>query len=197
MSEVISTEVLLCKYLDTPRYRGTFFRSLSCLLQQSALMVGWWVATAKYAPTFSLGGSVAAAFVWAALVMRSYMIFHDCGHGSFFQGFSGAKFLNWATLHITATMCSTPTDWNVGHQLHHANVGNTGQDEYDWGETIFLTSEQFLKLPKWKQTLWRVSARPSKAPQQSSSLRVLVYPCSSVRLTFCTDALRRPCAPRR
>ena len=178
----ISTEVL-CKYLDTPKYRGTFFRSLSCLIQQTALMVGWWVATAKYAPTFGVGGSIAASFVWALLVVRSYMIFHDCGHGSFFQGFSGAKALNWAALHITSGMCGTPTDWNVGHQLHHANVGNLGQDEYDWGETIFLTSSQYLKLPKWKQTMWRVSAAEiqRRTPWPRSPIR---SPSSPARLTY-------------
>jgi len=150
----------LCKHLDAPKYRGSFLASLSQLLLQTVCMAAWWAAATKLAPVAGVVGNTALTMLWGGLVVRSYMIFHDCGHGSFFQGFKGAKIVNWLTLHYSATMCGTPTDWNVGHQLHHANVGNLGQDDYDWGETIFLTASQYLNLPKWKQTMWRIIRHP-------------------------------------
>jgi len=63
-------------------------------------------------------------------------------------------------LHFSACLCGTPTDWNVGHQLHHANVGNTNQDDYDWAETVFHTAAGYMRLPKWKRTLWKVARFP-------------------------------------
>lgn len=152
------SEHALCRYLDTPYFRGSFLGSSWTLLQTTALMLMWWYAAASFSGSAGIVGCVGFAVAWALLVLRSYMIFHDAGHGSFFQGFPGAKRLNWATLQLSAVMCGTPTDWNVGHQLHHANVGNLGQDDYDWGETIFLTAAQYLRLPKWKQAMWKVRA---------------------------------------
>ena len=151
------TEESLCSYLDKPAFRGSFGRSLSTLVQTLALMGTWWlIAPGIASPTARALLSVA----WGLLVLRSYMIFHDCGHKSFFQGGARMQQLNWATLQLTAVLCGTPTDWNVGHQLHHANVGNLGQDEYDWGETIFHTASQFVALPRWKQRLWKVARHP-------------------------------------
>ena len=158
----VISEQTLCKYLDTPQWRGSPAKSAWCLLQTMGLMIGTWWAASKLAaaPDGALALRLAFGTMWGLLVLRSYMIFHDCGHGSFFQGFAGARSWNWLTLHVSAVMCGTPTDWNVGHQLHHANVGNMGQDDYDWGETIFHTSSKFVKLPAWQQRLWKTLRHP-------------------------------------
>ena len=41
-----------------------------------------------------------------------------------------------ASLLSILSLCATPASWAVGHRLHHAHVGNLGQDAYDW-ETVF------------------------------------------------------------
>jgi len=152
---------ILCRYLDRPTHRGSGARSLWVLVQTVGLMAGWWWCAAQRAASCPTPfGSCAMALAWGLLVLRSYMIFHDCGHQSFFQQFPGAKLANWLTLHLSAVLCGTPTDWNVGHQLHHANVGNTGQDDYDWGETVFHTAAQFARLSPTKQRLWKVVRHP-------------------------------------
>lgn len=153
----------LSQHLDRPEYRGTFLQSLLVLMKTMLSMLACWYG-AKYAMS-QLEDRVHAVhctfvILWALLVVRSFVIFHDCGHGSFFQGFTGARTINWMTLHVSAIMCGTPTDWNVGHQLHHANVGNTTQSEYDWGETVFHTATEFMKLTPRKQLFWRVARHP-------------------------------------
>jgi len=147
----------LCKYLDLPQHRGSPLQSLWCLVQTLLPMVAWWPLSARYAGADETPLPVRGAFLvaWGLLVLRSYMIFHDCGHGSFVQGFRDAKTYNWLCLHLSAAMCGTPTDWNVGHALHHANVGNMAQDDYDWAETIFHTAEGYMRLPGWKRRLTR------------------------------------------
>ena len=148
----------LCSHLDRREFRGTFLRSSVVLLQTVGLSAGWWLLAAAHGPEAGFLGKLALGFAWGLLVLRSYMIFHDCGHGSFYQGFRGAKPLNFLTMHLSAMLCGTPTDWNAGHQLHHANVGNMGQNDYDWGETIFHTAAAYVKLPAWQQRLWKVRA---------------------------------------
>lgn len=142
----------LSEYLSDVSFKGTPTASARVLVQQVVLMT-----VAVHA---AVAMPVAATALWALLVLRAYMIFHDCGHRSFFQGFKGAAWWNWIALHVSAVLCGTPTDWNVGHQLHHAHVGNLGQDEYDWGETVFHTRRQFLALPRGKRLLWRVARHP-------------------------------------
>jgi omega-6 fatty acid desaturase (delta-12 desaturase) len=143
----------LCQYLDTPRFRGSFGRSALVLLETIVLACAWWLFAGTTASWVGSGAKVVLVVCWALIVLRSFMIFHDCGHGSFFQGFPGAVSLNWAALHISSILCGTPTDWNEGHQLHHANLGNIGQDDYDWCETIFHTAAQYVAYPPWKQRL--------------------------------------------
>lgn len=149
----------LCTYLDTPMFRGSGIQSACVLFQQIGCMsLLLWTSLVLSSSAYTFHS--ACIVLWGLLVLRSYMIFHDCGHGSFFQGFMYAKTLNWITLHLTAIMCGTPTNWNIGHQLHHAHIGNIGQSDYDWGETIFHTSAQFQNLSRKKQLMWRAIRHP-------------------------------------
>lgn len=151
------------RHLDLPKFRGDSGTSALVFLNTCALAVAWWYLASWLASAGILNQPIAAILLtcaWGLVVLRSFMIFHDCGHGSFFQIGPNAATLNWLALHASAAMCGTPTDWGVGHKLHHANVGKTGQDDYDWGETIFHTASEYLALPAWKQRLWRVMRHP-------------------------------------
>lgn len=147
----------LRSYLDSASFRGTPRRSASVLLQQFALMAGWWVVAPR---CDGAAARLVATLAWGLLVLRAYMIFHDCGHGSFFQGFAGARRLNWLSQHASAALCGTPTDWSVGHRLHHRHVGNLCQDEYDWGETVFHTAAEYRALPPSQRAMWKVVRHP-------------------------------------
>lgn len=102
----------------------------------------------------------AAAVAWAALLLRSFMIFHDAGHGSLFQGSPFKRLLNKAMVHVCSAVTVTPVDWNRGHALHHAHVGNTEQDTYDWSETIFHTTTQYHAMASWKRRLYACVRHP-------------------------------------
>jgi omega-6 fatty acid desaturase (delta-12 desaturase) len=154
----------LAAYLDQPRFRGSAVRSARVLGLQAGGMIAVWSALARHGASepgaWAPAVRGALTVCWALCVLRAYMIFHDCGHGSFFQGFAGARTCNWLALHASAVMCGTPTDWTVGHRLHHAHVGNLGQDEYDWGETIFHTAAGFRALSRPRRVLWRMARHP-------------------------------------
>ena len=129
---------------------------------------GWWWRAAETPPPSSSWAALPMALAlpclftaaWAAFAVRSFIIFHDCGHKSFVQGFPGASTLNWLAMHVFAVACSTPVDWNVGHGLHHSHVGNAAQDDYDWGETVFHTASGYARLAPWKRRLVRCARHP-------------------------------------
>src|SRR5579862_8758551 len=57
----------------------------------------------------------------AGLLVRVFIIFHDCGHGSFYN----SKKANTIVGYITGTLAFTPFDeWKHAHAVHHATVGN-------------------------------------------------------------------------
>ena len=103
----------------------------------------------------------AGAFLWGGAVLRSFMIFHDAGHGSFVRGSQFSRWLNWVAKHVFAAGCATPTDWGVGHRLHHMNMGNAAQDSYDWGETIFHTVAQYRAMPRGVRAAYRALRHPA------------------------------------
>ena len=92
----------LSEYLSDASFKGTRGASARVLAQQVVLMT--------LAVHAAVAMPVATTALWALLVLRAYMIFHDCGHRSFFQGFSGAAWWNWIALHVSAVICGTPTD---------------------------------------------------------------------------------------
>ena len=72
------------------------------------LQVSYWLVLAAAVPT-------------AGLLVRMFMIQHDCGHGSLF---SNRKANDW-TGRIIGILTFTPYDhWRRSHALHHASTGN-------------------------------------------------------------------------
>ena len=66
----------------------------------------------------TLGLSVLAA----GFLMRTFIIFHDCGHGSFFK----SKRANDILGIITGLLNFTPYyRWKHDHAIHHATAGET------------------------------------------------------------------------
>lgn len=78
----------------------------------------------------------------AGFLIRIFIIFHDCGHGSFFK----SQRLNRIIGVIAGLMTFTPYHkWHHDHKEHHATVGNL--DKRGSGDVKTLTVEEFLKLP--------------------------------------------------
>lgn len=153
------------KYLDgNSSWQGTKMQSL-----QVAGVTLFGTASTVYliiqvANGHLLGGSYLArallTFLYGLWIMRVFIVFHDCGHGSFFQGFPGASQWNNVCHHLFGVVCATPREWSKAHHLHHKHVGNIGQDVYDWGETIFHTKGEYLAMPAWKRTLYKIFRNP-------------------------------------
>lgn len=99
-----------------------------------------------------------AAVVAAGLVVRIFIIQHDCGHGSFFRA-------RWANT-LLGTLCSLVTftpyaAWRRQHAGHHAHWNNL--DHRASGVDIYsscLTLAEYRRLSPWRQRAYRAARHP-------------------------------------
>ena len=88
-------------------------------------------------------------------MVRIFIIFHDCGHGSFFK----SKRLNKVVGIITGLIVFTPYHkWHHDHKIHHQTVGNL--DKRGTGDVKTLTVEEYSRLNRWQKFGYRFYRNP-------------------------------------
>jgi acyl-lipid omega-6 desaturase (Delta-12 desaturase) len=91
----------------------------------------------------------------AGFMIRIFIIFHDCGHGSFFK----SKRMNTIVGIITGLMVFTPYHkWHHQHHIHHNTVGNL--DKRGIGDVMTLTVKEYQALSAWKRFGYRFFRHP-------------------------------------
>jgi omega-6 fatty acid desaturase (delta-12 desaturase) len=91
----------------------------------------------------------------AGLLVRLFMIQHDCGHGSFFR----RRSVNDWVGRVISVLTLTPYDfWRRTHAIHHATSGNL--DHRGTGDIDTLTVREYLDLPRWRQLRYRLYRHP-------------------------------------
>ncbi|WP_298335228.1 fatty acid desaturase [uncultured Erythrobacter sp.] len=89
------------------------------------------------------------------LLLRMFIIQHDCGHGSFMPG---KKKNDWIGRAI-GVLTLTPYDcWRRSHDLHHAGTGNL--DARGFGDVDTLTVREFQSLSPLKRFGYRLYRHP-------------------------------------
>ncbi len=95
------------------------------------------------------------AFPTAGFMMRTFIIFHDCGHGSFFK----SRKANDVMGIITGLINFTPYHrWRHEHAIHHATAGDL--DRRGVGDVYTMTVQEYLEAPWWKKFGYRVFRNP-------------------------------------
>jgi len=111
-------------------------------LMYRSLEVSYWLTLLLAIPT-------------AGLFMRSFIIFHDCGHGSFFK----SQTANDVVGIITGILAFTPYyQWKHDHAIHHATAGNL--DRRGVGDVQTLTVNEYSDLPWRKKFGYRMMRNP-------------------------------------
>lgn len=91
----------------------------------------------------------------AGFMVRTFIIFHDCGHGSFFKSKTANDWLG----RITGLLTFTPYyRWRHDHAIHHATAGDL--DRRGIGDVYTMTVEEYLQAPWWKKIGYRVMRHP-------------------------------------
>jgi len=92
----------------------------------------------------------------ALLVVRLFIIQHDCGHNSFLS----TKKLNDGLGRFLGVLTFTAYDhWKLDHALHHTFSGNL-EERGTGGDITTLTVEEYNALPAGKRFLYRVYRHP-------------------------------------
>jgi omega-6 fatty acid desaturase (delta-12 desaturase) len=91
----------------------------------------------------------------AGFMVRIFIIFHDCGHGSFFKSRQANMWLG----RVTGFLVFTPYQrWTHDHAMHHATAGNL--DKRGKGDVYTMTVQEYLEAPWWKKFGYRVMRQP-------------------------------------
>ena len=99
--------------------------------------------------------TLALAIPAAGFMTRTFIIFHDCGHGSFFK----SQRLNDLVGTITGILTLTPYyHWRHDHAVHHASAGNL--DRRGVGDVKTITVEEYQALPPLKRLGYRIFRNP-------------------------------------
>ena len=116
--------------------------ALTWYLMYLSLAWHWWITL----PLAVLAG---------AFLVRIFIIFHDCGHGSFFK----SPRANAITGFITGVLTLTPFHhWKWEHAIHHASSGNL--DKRGVGDIWTMTVEEYLASSRARRFSYRLSRNP-------------------------------------
>src|SRR5207344_379019 len=89
------------------------------------------------------------------VLIRVFIISHDCGHGSFL----GSRRANDIVGRITSFLTFTPYhNWRWQHAQHHATSGDL--DRRGIGDVWTLTVQEYLEASRWKRFAYRLARNP-------------------------------------
>lgn len=148
-SQQVSWQQAVAKYQhpDLPRSVWQLVNTLIpyCLLwyvMYRSLNVSYWITLALAVPT-------------AGFLIRIFIIFHDCGHGSYFKSQRANNFWGF----VTGVLTLTPYyGWRHEHATHHATAGDL--DRRGVGDIKTLTVREYLALSPWKRLRYRLYRNP-------------------------------------
>jgi acyl-lipid omega-6 desaturase (Delta-12 desaturase) len=113
----------------------------------------WYLMYCSLAVSFWI--TLPLAILAGAFLVRTFIIFHDCGHGSFFKS-TGA---NDVVGFITGMLTFTPYyHWRWEHAIHHASAGHL--DKRGTGDVWTMTVQEYLESSRWKRFAYRLARNP-------------------------------------
>jgi omega-6 fatty acid desaturase (delta-12 desaturase) len=99
--------------------------------------------------------SLALSIPAAGFMIRTFIVFHDCGHGSFF---SSRRVCNIVGALLGVIVLTPFYKWTREHAIHHSTVGDV--DRRGTGDVWLLTKTEYLQAARWKRILYRVYRSP-------------------------------------
>lgn len=116
--------------------------ALLWLLMYLSLSISWWLIPPL-------------VVVAAGLLVRIFIIFHDCCHGSFFRHPRANAICGF----VCGALVFTPFHkWRREHMLHHATAGNL--DRRGTGDLWTLTVEEYLSASRGTRLAYRLARNP-------------------------------------
>ena len=103
----------------------------------------------------SLWLTVPLAVVAAAFLVRIFIIFHDCAHGSYFPSRRANDIVGF----IAGVLTFTPyQQWRWEHAIHHSSAGDL--DRRGTGDIWTMTVQEYLNAPPRRRLAYRLVRNP-------------------------------------
>ncbi|MCE9547885.1 MAG: fatty acid desaturase [Planctomycetia bacterium] len=109
----------------------------------------WWSLSYSYWITLLLSVPT------AGLLVRLFVLQHDCGHGSFFKSRLANEWVGRALAVLTLTPYQR---WRKNHAVHHATSGDL--DRRGFGDVHMLTVAEYLRLSRFQKLVYRIHRHP-------------------------------------
>ncbi len=107
-----------------------------------SIPISWWLV-------------VPQAILAGGLLVRVFIIFHDCGHGSYFRSRTANDIVGF----ITGVLTFTPYyHWRWEHAIHHNTSGDL--DQRGTGDIWTMTVQEYIESSRWKKFGYRLSRNP-------------------------------------
>ena len=108
-----------------------------------------------FVKSISLWLCIPLSMLAGLFLIRAFIIFHDCGHGSFFKTKRANNILGF----ITGMLTFTPYHhWKWEHAVHHATNGDL--DKRGIGDIWTLTVQEYLASSRWVKISYRFLRNP-------------------------------------
>jgi len=130
--------------------RASIIQLLNTILP---FFVFWFLAYQTLSISFWL--SLPFSVITAGFMIRSFIIFHDCTHGSFFRNKKLNDFCGTFTGVITHFAYEK---WKREHSIHHATSGNL--DKRGIGDIWVMTVKEYEEADKWERLKYRLYRNP-------------------------------------
>src|SRR5579864_4384044 len=135
---------------EQPRLGRGLWQLINTLVPYGVL---WYLMYLSLGVSYWLTGAL--ALLTAGFQVRVFIIFHDCGHGSFFKSRRANDILGF----ITGVLSFTPYyHWRWEHALHHATAGDL--DRRGTGDVWTLTVQEYIESSRWKRFAYRLARNP-------------------------------------
>jgi acyl-lipid omega-6 desaturase (Delta-12 desaturase) len=150
-----------------PKGEATTLQSRLSVFQRPSAARSVWQLCNTLIPFFAIWGLawwVLSYSFWLALplimlnsgfLVRTFIIFHDCGHQAFFR----SRRANTIWGRITGVITLTPYYyWHASHARHHATSANL--DKRGFGDVWMMTVNEYLEATKTERLKYRLYRQP-------------------------------------
>jgi omega-6 fatty acid desaturase (delta-12 desaturase) len=144
-----SWEKIVLKY-NQPELRKSIWQICNSVIPYLFM---WYLMYRSLA--YSYWVTLGLTIISSGFLIRIFIIFHDCGHRSFFA----SKRANEIVGMIMGILAFTPFDrWHNQHRIHHATSGNL--DKRGIGDVWTMTVEEYLKSSASQRFFYRAFRNP-------------------------------------
>ena len=134
-----------------PRLRRSVLDLATSVVPYLALLVAMFFAL-RVSPLLSLVLALPAA----GFLIRVFIVFHDCTHGSFLRSRRANNLLGAA---IGLLVWLPFRGWQHEHAVHHATAGDL--DRRGVGDITTLTVAEYRAMPVWRRVGYRLFRNPA------------------------------------